>query len=170
MATKQKQTSKDEKRIPPVLLEGVRLIYRNFSGKAGKYNAEGNKKFSVVLTDDMAEQLERIGCKIKTTKPKEEGDIPLKYVEVKVHFNPNSNGPKITVIKNGRLGELNESSIHILDWAKIITADLMLNPYNWTVNGVKGVKLYLKSIYATLEVDPLEEKYEAYRAKQETPL
>lgn len=150
----------NRKRTPPIILEGVRLIYRNFSGKATKYNAEGNRNFSVVLTDAMAKELESLGVSIKKTNPREEGDLPLLYVQVKANFSSSATPPHITIIRNGKQNILDESSVHILDWAKIINADLSIVLYSWEVQGKKGFKPYLKSLYATLEVDRLEEKYQ----------
>ena len=37
--------------------------------------------------------------------------------------------------------------------------DLILNPYEWAVNGKTGVKAYLKSIFVTIQEDELERKY-----------
>jgi hypothetical protein len=155
--TKKKTTGKVQRK--PIILEGVRLIYRNFSGAASMYNAEGNRVFSVVLTDPMVDELKDLGLNIKYTKPKEEGDIPLAYFQVKVNYSPNSRPPRVVIIKNERQTELDETSIHVLDWAKIIKADMTLLPYEWEVQGKTGIKPYLKNMFATLEVDLLEEKY-----------
>jgi hypothetical protein len=47
----------------------------------------------------------------------------------------------------------------MLDYADIKTIDVMLNPYEWEVNGNTGVKAYLKTAFVTLNEDELELKY-----------
>ncbi len=36
-----------------VMMEGVRIIFRNFSGKESQYNREGDRNFAVLLGDDV---------------------------------------------------------------------------------------------------------------------
>lgn len=40
-----------------VLIEGARLGFRNFQGREGRYNAEGERSFSLFLTEEQAEDL-----------------------------------------------------------------------------------------------------------------
>ena len=37
-----------------VLMEGVRIIFRNFAGREGQYNREGDRNFAVLLDDKVA--------------------------------------------------------------------------------------------------------------------
>jgi hypothetical protein len=55
--------------------------------------------------------------------------------------------------------ELGEDECILLDWADILTVDLIIRPYHWNVNGRTGVKAYLKSIFVVINEDYLELKY-----------
>jgi hypothetical protein len=55
-----------------VLMEGVRIIFRNFAGKEGQYNREGDRNFGVILPDDVAQQMLADGWNVKYLKPREE--------------------------------------------------------------------------------------------------
>jgi hypothetical protein len=72
-----------------VLMEGVRIIFRNFAGKEGQYNREGDRNFGVILPDDVAQQMLEDGWNVKYLKPREdddaeEGETP--WLSVSVNF------------------------------------------------------------------------------------
>lgn len=151
-----------EKRITSnIELEGARLIFKNFQGKGTQYNAEGNRNFGVLLDDDLAEQLERDGWKVRYLNPKE--DDPDQYrqpwLSVKVKFDPY---PPIAVLITSRgKKKLTEETIDQLDWSRIRNCDLIIRPYNYPelANRPAGVAAYLKAIYVTIEENRFEEKY-----------
>lgn len=140
-----------------IILEDVRIAFRNFAGKEGKYNAKGRRNFVVFLDPDLAEKLYDDGWNIKTLKPRDEEEEPQACMQVAVNYEHIP--PRIVLISNGQQTILDEESIDILDWAEIDTIDLIIRPYEWDVNGKTGVKAYVKTMYVTLEDDPLSAKY-----------
>jgi len=140
-----------------ITIEGARIIFRNFSGKEGKYNAPGNRNFCVLLDENLAEDLMRDGWNVRYLRPREQEDEPQAYMQVKVAFG--NIPPTVVLITSKGKTRLNEDSLDILDWAEIKNVDLIIRPYNYDVSGHQGVKAYLKSIYVTISEDELESKY-----------
>jgi hypothetical protein len=142
-----------------VMMEGVRIIFRNFAGKEGQYNREGDRNFAVLLDESIANTMAEDGWNIKWLKPREEDedDTPQAYLPVSVNFK--GRPPRIVLITSRGRTNLDEDTIESLDWVDILNVDLIVRPYEWTVNGKSGIKAYLQSIYVTIEEDPLEIKY-----------
>ena len=142
-----------------VLMEGVRILFRNFSGKEGQYNREGDRNFAVLLDDTVANAMAEDNWNIKWLKPREEeeDETPQAYLPVSVNFK--GRPPRIVLITTRGRTNLDEGSVEMLDWANIINVDLIVRPYEWTVNEKSGIKAYLQSIYVTIEEDALEMKY-----------
>lgn len=142
-----------------VLMEGVRIIFRNFAGKEGQYNREGDRNFAVLLDEDTAKAMDEDGWNVKVLKARteEEGEEPQPYLPVTVNFR--GRPPRIVQITSRGRTNISEDEVEILDWVDIVNVDLIVSPYEWTVNGKSGVKAYLQSMYITIEEDPLEAKY-----------
>ncbi len=142
-----------------VLMEGVRIIFRNFAGKEGQYNREGDRNFAVLLDDKVAADMAEDNWNVKWLQPRseEEGDAPQAYLPVSVNFK--GRPPRIVLITSRGRTNIDEHGVEMLDWVDIVNVDLIVRPYEWTVNGKSGVKAYLQSIYMTIEEDPLELKY-----------
>ena len=142
-----------------VLIEGARILFRNFAGKEGQYNREGDRGFSVLLDDDVAKMMEADGWNVKYLKPRtdEEEENPQAYIQVTVGYR--GRPPRIVMITSRGRTDLDESMVELLDWADIENADLILNPYSWDVNGKTGIKAYVKSLFVTIREDALERKY-----------
>lgn len=154
---------KEERKVTGnIVIEGARLIFRNFRGEAGEYNAPGNRNFGVILDDDLAEQLARDGWNVKYRKPME--DDPEQYrqpwLNVRVRFNPYP--PLVFLINSKGKIRLDESTIGQLDWTRYKNCDLVIRPYNYPERPGRpaGVSAYLKAIYVTIQEDPLTLKYE----------
>lgn len=141
-----------------VVMQDKRIIFRNFSGKEGQFNREGDRNFAVLLEPDEAEAMAKDGWNVKVLKPREEGDEEVTYLlPVSVSFK--GRPPRIVMITSRGRTTLNEDEAEMLDWVDIRNVDLIVRPYDWTVNGKTGTKAYLKSIYVTIEEDALELKY-----------
>lgn len=142
-----------------LVMEDARLIFRNFAGKEGKYNREGDRNFCVLLDEDLAKQMDADGWNIKALRAREEGDPEQPYLQVSVGFK--GRPPRMVMIGSvsGRRTEVDEDSCEVFDWVDIHTVDLIVRPYHWSVQGKVGIKAYLKTIFVVIEEDPLELKY-----------
>ena len=145
-----------------VLMEGVRIIFRNFAGKEGQYNREGDRNFAVLLDDTVANSMPEDGWNVKWLKPREDNpedaeESSQAYLQVSVNFK--GRPPRIVLITSRGRTNLDEDQIEMLDWAEIKNVDLIVRPYEWLVNNKSGIKAYLQSIYVTIEEDALELKY-----------
>ncbi|QAU06770.1 hypothetical protein SEA_AFLAC_65 [Gordonia phage Aflac] len=144
-------------------IENAQIIFRNFAGKEGMYNAEGDRNFCLLLTPELAETLEKDGWNIKTLKAREEDDEPQPYIQISVKYRGRNGNtvrpPTIVMITSKGRTSLSEDECEILDWVDIKNVDLIVRPFEWAVNGKTGIKAYLKSIYVTIMEDELALKY-----------
>lgn len=147
---------KDEESI-----ENAKLIFRNFGGREAPFNSEGDRNFTIDLTEmpEKAEELERKGWVIKRKPAREEGEPEQLHLKVKVKFGDYP--PMIKVITEHSRSRTNYEAddVPMLDYAKITNADVTLSPYNWTIKGESGVTAYLKRAFITIAEDPIERKY-----------
>jgi len=146
-----------------VVMENVRIIFRNFQGKEGPYNKAGDRNFGVILPEDVAQAMEQDGWNVKRLKPsEEEKDQGIEegppWLSVSVNFEKGKPPKVMLVTERGRTA-LDETTVETLDWADITNVDLIVRPYSWEVNGNTGIKAYLSSMYVTIEEDALERKY-----------
>lgn len=140
-----------------VVMENVRIIFRNFAGKEGKYNREGDRNFGVLLDDDVATAMAKDGWNVKWLKSRDEDEPEQAYLQVAVNFK--GRPPRIVMVTSRGRTPLSEDDVEVLDWADIANVDLIVRPYEWAVNGKTGIKAYLKSIFVTINEDALEMKY-----------
>jgi hypothetical protein len=139
------------------MVENARLIFRNFSGKEGQYNREGDRNFAVVLTPEVALDMIQDGWNVRYLDAREDGDPDTPYIQVAVSYKQRP--PRVILLTSTSRTQLDEASVEVLDWADILVADLIARGYEWNVNGKTGTKAYLQSLFVTIEEDALERKY-----------
>lgn len=146
-------------------INGARICYRNFAGRAGKFNREGDRSFSLVVaggifddgrhvhevsSQEMANLLIEQGWNVKISAPKEEGEEPFIHLPVKIKCN--ERGP-IMYLRSGRnQTKLDEESMDILDEVYIQEVELDIRPFDWEVRGNTGRAAYLQSIRITQDI------------------
>ena len=141
-----------------LILENVRIMFKNFEGRADKYNREGDRNFAVVIEDpSYAQDLNDEGWSVKCLKPRSEDEEPLYYIPVAVKMNGYTN---VKLVTRKDIQNLDEDTVGMLDNVDVAYADLTLRPYEWNVRGESGVKAYLKTMYAVLNEDDFADKYE----------
>lgn len=140
------------------MVEDARIIFRNFSGEPTQFNPKGGKReFSVVLDPDVAEVMRKDGWNVKYLESREEGDSDTPYITVTARFDVRP--PNVTLITSTGRTKMTEDIIGTLDWADIITVDLIARAYDWEVGEKKGTKAYLQTMFVTINEDALERKY-----------
>lgn len=143
------------------LFENCRIIFRNFSGEQSQYNRAGDRNFCVVIDDkEVADRMAADGWNVKHLPPLDEGEDETSYLPVAVSYR--NQPPSIYIISSRGRTPLDESMVDMLDYADIENVDLIVNPYNWEVNGKAGVKAYVKTMYVTIHEDVLAKKYATF--------
>lgn len=141
------------------LIDEARIMFRNFEGKPGQFNAAGQRNFHVLLPQDVAEALEADGFNVKYLKPREEGDIPQAHLKVNVKMDSNI-PPKIFIVTSKGRRQLTEDMLQMVDWADFAKIDLIFSRYkrDWP-DGRTTVTAYLQTFFGTIREDELELRY-----------
>lgn len=147
----------EQKDVKPVVLEDVRIVFRNFSGAASRFNAAGQRNFCVILEDDVAAAMKKDGWNVKYLSPREEDEEPTPYIQVKVSYA--NRPPRVVLVTDRGQTHLGEGEVSIMDWADIRKVDVIFRPYPYDVNGRQGLSAYCQSLYVTINEDELERKY-----------
>lgn len=153
-----------------VTIEGARLAFKNFAGKEGQFNREGDRNFAVILDEDVAAAMLTDGWNVRRLKPREDDEGSAEgspYISVSVSYK--GRPPQITLVSSRGRTPISEDEVEVLDWVEFANVDLIINPYNWAVNGKTGVKAYLKKMFITIVEDELDRKYEDVPMALEAP-
>lgn len=142
-----------------VTIEDARIAFRNFGGKEDKYNRAGDRNFAILLTQEVAIQLEEAGWNVKQLKARDD-DEPTEtqpYIQVAVSYK--TRPPRIILLTSRGRNAIEEDQVEMLDYVDIENCDVTLSPYQWVVGEKTGTKAYLKTMYMRIREDPLDIKY-----------
>lgn len=149
-----------QKRISDLTLFDVQMIFKNFQGLEKPFNPAGQRNFSILIDPASAADMLNDGWNIKHMKPRE-GDDPNEplqaHLPVKVNFK--GRPPTIVMVTSKGKTKLDEDMAGALDFVVFKKADLTINPYKWDVSGKQGITAYCKTLYVTIEEDPLDLAY-----------
>ena len=149
-------------------LEGFQITFKNFSGRETNFNRAGNRNFSVVLDDETADQMKADGWNVRV-KEYDDGSR-RNTLQVAVRYDIDRFRPKVVMVTpkgdHFKTTVLSEDTVDCLDAARVVSADLILNPSSWrNAMGNSGIKAYLQTGYFVVEADEFEDKY----AEEECP-
>jgi hypothetical protein len=148
-----------------VTFRNAQIIFRNFTGKAGPYNEEGERSFAVLLDEDLAKQLHDRGMNIKPIKKREgdEDDEQMYYLPVAVSYRIRP--PRVYMVTGDgdvmplRKTLLTEDLLSMMDNLELAEAHMVVAISNYDVRGTKGKKAYLQSFFGHVLMDELEQEY-----------
>lgn len=142
-------------------LSNRNIIWRNFAGRPGQYNKNGDRKFTLLISNpETAQKLASHGWNVKVKPPRNEGEEPFCTLEVKVRMDLEWAKPKIKQFTRTGSVWVDEGNIGNFDNAEFETVDLVLRQYAWkNVRGESGVSAQLSEMYARIDEGVLEAKW-----------
>lgn len=142
-----------------IIITDCKIIYTNFEGREDQYNKNGNRTFDILLENEDADILAKEGYNIKYPL-NEEGERDYeRSPRLRASVSYKLYEPKVYIINGEQKTKLTEETVGTLDNVDIEYCDIVLTPYHWESNFGKGIKPYLKSLYAVIEFDPFIDKY-----------
>lgn len=155
-----------------VEINDAKIIFRNFEGRADKFNHAGNRNFALVipnqkLADDLINDTNEygVGWNVKIREAGDDFEDDFRYLPIKVKFN--NRGPAVYLENSGtgRRTKLNEDTIALLDNVDIVSVDLDIRPYDDVINGKPFRTAYLQAILVRQNVDRFASRF----ADEESP-
>ena len=161
------------KGIPNITLEDAKFFGRpNFAGEMNRFK-ETKRQFTVLIPNDVADQLRQIGYNVKTNIPTQEelaefpDREPISHLKVAVD-EPTESGGSAVYIKMGETGtpeKLTAANLGAMDRARIHDMDMEIRGWMYNQDEVnKGIEqpLYsarLVTVVANIQLDILGAKY-----------
>ena len=159
--------------IPNIVLEDAKFFGRpNFKGEMDRFN-DNRRKFTVLIPNDVADQLRAIGYNVKTDIPNpeqvEKGMETVSHLKVYMNFTPDEEhpedislerGPKIRIIQNEDQELLTSLTVGLLDRARIDVMDMEVRGWEFNKSEKPGeYSARLVELVATLRPSIMDAKY-----------
>lgn len=154
-----------------VTFENAAIDYRNFEGRAGRFNDEGAKSFALILPEDFVDEAFRDGWNVKRKRAPGDSDHGPRtgppYVAVHVGFKIRP--PRMVMITETtrKRNPLEEDTCFAIDYANVKFADVTVRPRQYDINGRKGIKIWLDTIYVMIRENYLDLKYADWDSPKE---
>lgn len=146
------------------------LIYKHFSGAENPKNRKGDRNFGLLLTPEMAATLAAADYNVKTRKAMDATDEyearpEQHFIICKLGFQSKIEVPRVVMIscvtpESCKRTALTEEMVSLLDTANTVKADCKIGAYDWGDANDGGRTAYANSLFITVELDPVEAKYE----------
>lgn len=146
-----------------VTFENAAIIYRNFEGREGKFNKEGDQNFALLLPEEFVDEAINEGWNVKRQRSYEdrEGGERTGAPYVAVHIGFKIRPPRMVMITETSRSRtiLDQETCFAVDFADIEFVDVTIAPVPYDINGRKGIKIWLRTIYVMIREDYLDLKY-----------
>ncbi len=145
-----------------LIFDREKIIFKNFSGKEGPYNAQGERSFSVIIEDPMvAQKLADEGWNIRILKSRDEDAEPNHRLPIKVtQRSRDGKGftrlPSIFKHKNSTHVRLNENTVGDLDYDDIVETSFVVRGYQYEPGKISA---WLNSMDVVIADDPFADRY-----------
>lgn len=140
-----------------VEFSNVRIVHRNLRGVKTEYNRVGNRGFSIVLSEDEAEELIDRGYNVRVRPSQSNPDDKFCFLPIAVNYN--NIPPRIYRVTEDTMMLLSEANVGIIDTSDIVNVNLTVNARYWDINGKQGIKPYVNTMYVEVEEDSFAGKY-----------
>lgn len=138
-------------------VDGARITFKNFAGRAERYNREGDRSFALIIpNEEIANELIADGWNVKIKPPRMEGDAPFMYMNIKVKYGRGDIDAYL--ISGDRRIQLDSESIGCLDTMNLASVDLDIRPWDHP-SGEYARSAYLQSIEATQAINRFDARW-----------
>lgn len=141
-----------------LVIQDGEIRFKNFTGRAGQYNREGDRSFAAVISEEFVPMCLDAGWNVKSYVSKKTGDT-IHYIHVKVSYN--NSAPTIVQHAGADVINYDESMCWMLDNNILLNIGIVISPYHWNINGKTGTSAYLNALHFELPRDYFADAYGA---------